>query len=68
MLSIGRGVEELRISEASGAFRLIYIARFQDAVYVLHCFQKKSQKTSAPDIEVARSRYRELMETLRDGN
>ncbi len=41
-------------------FRVVYMAKFADAVYVLHCFQKKTPKTSKPDLDLAESRYREL--------
>ncbi len=58
--TIGPGVEELRIRDEGGIYRVIYVARFADAVYVLHAFQKKTQKTAQPDIEIARNRYREL--------
>lgn len=61
MKSIGTGVEEIRIRDEAGAFRVIYIARLKDAVYVLHCFQKKTQRTSAQDIALAGKRYNELM-------
>ncbi len=44
-----------------GAYRVIYLARLQDAVYVLHCFSKKTQKTSQHDPELAQPRYRDLM-------
>ncbi len=60
MPTIGKGVEELRIREASGAYRVIYTARLPDAVYVLHAFQKKTQTTAKRDIELAKSRYAEL--------
>ncbi len=60
MPAIGRGVREIRIREADGAFRIIYVARFSAAVYVLHCFQKKTQKTSKADLDLAEKRYREL--------
>lgn len=56
MPAVGLGVQELRI-RATGAFRVIYLARFEEAVYVLHAFQKKSQKTNRMDIELARSRF-----------
>lgn len=46
----------------NGAFRIIYLAKFADAVYVLHCFQKKTQKTSKSDLDLATARYRELKE------
>lgn len=61
MASIGSGVNEIRLREEGGAYRVIYVAKFEDAVYVLHCFEKKSQKTSRRDIEVAATRYRELV-------
>lgn len=62
--TIGPGVEEIRIRDRAGAFRVIYIARFADAVYVLHCFQKKSQKTGNTDLALAAKRYHELLKEL----
>lgn len=62
MAAIGVGVREIRIREDSGAFRVLYVAKFEDAVFVLHCFQKKSQATSKRDVELAASRYRQLKE------
>jgi phage-related protein len=53
MPSIGKGVEEIRVLDESGAYRVIYIARLVDVVYVLHAFQKKTQATSKRDIELA---------------
>jgi len=64
MSSVGRGVEELRIWDDSGTFRVIYTARRPEAVYVLHAFQKKTQATSQRDIELARKRYAELTRAL----
>ena len=61
MKSIGVGVNEVRVRDKSGAFRVIYIAKFEDAVYVLHCFEKKSQKTSQSDLDIAASRYKALV-------
>jgi len=61
MPSIGRGVEEIRIWDESGTFRVIYTARLADAVYVLHAFQKKTQGTSQRDIDKAKARFTELM-------
>jgi len=60
MPTVGKGVEEIRVSEASGAWRVIYVARRADAVYVLHAFQKKTQATAKKDLEIARRRFREL--------
>lgn len=61
MPSVGKGVEELRVWDDSGTYRVIYLARLRDAVYVLHAFQKKTRATSKPDIETAKTRYAELM-------
>ena len=62
MKSIGPGVRELRIMYKDGAFRVIYVATFAVAVYVLHAFQKKTQATSLHDIRLAAARFRELEE------
>ena len=59
--SIGRGVEEIRIWDGSGTYRVIYTARLEDAVYVLHAFQKKTQTTTQRDIETAKRRFDQLM-------
>jgi phage-related protein len=61
MPTVGAGAVELRVSDASGAFRVVFVARFPDAVYVLHAFQKKSRKTSRLDLALACARYSELM-------
>ena len=54
-------MKEIRIRDADGAFRVIYLAKLADAVHVLHCFQKKSEKTTEADIELARKRFGALM-------
>ena len=64
MNSVGQGVREIRSRDASGAFRVLYVAKFADAVYVLHCFQKKTQATSKIDLDLAAKRYRDLMKEL----
>lgn len=64
MNSIGRGVREIRIRDTDGAFRVIYVAKLADAIYVLHCFQKKTQKTSPEDIALASRRYKDLIREL----
>ena len=61
MPSIGGGVNEMRIWDEAGAFRVVYLAKLADAVYVLHCFQKKTQETSEKDIKLARKRFNDLM-------
>ena len=60
--TIGVGVKEIRIRDVSGQFRVIYIAKFAEAVYILHSFHKKAQKISRKDLELAISRYRELLQ------
>lgn len=59
--SIGKGVEEIRIWDDTGIYRVIYTARLRDAVYVLHAFQKKTQATSKRDLDVARQRLAQVM-------
>ena len=61
MKTIGAGVREIRVREASGAFRVIYLATHVEAVYILHAFRKTSQATARRDVELAASRYRMLL-------
>jgi phage-related protein len=61
MNTVGSGVREIRIRDASGAFRVMYVAKLGDVVAVLHCFQKKTEKTSKPDLDLASKRYRDLI-------
>ena len=65
MTSIGPGVQEIRVREGGGAFRVIYFARLPEAVYVIHCFQKKTQRTPQRELDLARRRLSELMRTQR---
>ena len=60
MTTVGRGVREIRVREASGAYRVIYVANFAGAIYVLHAFQKKTQQTAAIDLRLAQARFKEL--------
>jgi phage-related protein len=60
---VGAGTREIRIREASGAFRVMYVAKFEEAVYVLHCFQKKTQATSRHDKAILETRYRAVVTT-----
>ena len=60
MPTLGQGVQEIRIRDEAGAFRVLYVAKFAEAVYVLHCFQKKTQQTSKADLAVASKRYNDL--------
>ena len=64
MNTVGRGAKEIRIRDEAGAFRVLCLAKFAGAVYVLHCFQKKTEKTSKADVELAAKRYRELLKEL----
>lgn len=61
MSTVGRGVREIRIRDSSGAFRVIYLTKFHDVIYVLHCFQKKTQQTNKADIDLAAKRYKDLV-------
>jgi phage-related protein len=65
MPAIGAGACEIRVRDEAGAFRVIYVAKFADAVYVLHAFQKKTQKTAHRDLELAKLRYRIASELSR---
>lgn len=56
--TVGPGAHEIRVRDESGAFRVIYVARFEHAVYVLHAFQKKTQETAKADIDLAAQRYK----------
>ena len=61
MTVVGSGVREIRVHSRKDEFRAIYVATFEEAVYVLHAFQKKSRKTPKPDLELASSRFKELV-------
>ena len=64
MASVGSGVQEIRI-HTDTEHRVCFVARFSEGVYVLHAFEKRTRKTSAGDIALARTRYRELLEHRR---
>ncbi|MGU2439545.1 type II toxin-antitoxin system RelE/ParE family toxin [Burkholderia cenocepacia] len=57
MVTVGPGAYEIRI-HVEGEWRVIYVAKFEDSVYVLHAFQKKTQKTTKADIDLAKRRYK----------
>lgn len=65
MPGIGSGVEEIRVRDDSGVYRIMYTARLADAVYVLHAFQKKTRTTPKRDIELARERFQQLRRNQR---
>ncbi|MBI4890029.1 MAG: type II toxin-antitoxin system RelE/ParE family toxin [Acidobacteria bacterium] len=63
---VGPGTREIRIRDASGAFRVMYVAKFEEAIYVLHCFQKKSQSTRRSDQTIAAARYQAVARARRN--
>ena len=65
MTIIGPNVKEVRLKDATGAYRVIYVATFVEAVFVLHAFQKKSQRTPKRDIELAAQRFKDLARSLK---
>jgi phage-related protein len=65
MPSVGRGVREIRV-QVGRQFRVLYVTRFADAIYVLHAFEKKSQRTAQSDLDVARQRLASLRQTPRE--
>ena len=62
MTSVGTGVREIRI-QTDLAHRVFYVATFEEAVYVLHAFEKKTRKTPPHDVQLARERFRALLKT-----
>jgi len=60
MNTVGPGALEIRIRSRDGSFRVVYVAKFAEAIYVLHCFRKSTAKTSDADIAIARRRYSAL--------
>lgn len=57
---VGAGIREIRIHEGHGIYRVMYVAKFANAIYVLHAFQKKTQKTAKKDIDIATARYKTI--------
>ena len=55
---VGAGAKEIRVTHSSGIFRVMYVEKFEEAVYVLHCFQKKTEATTKHDKDIAEARYR----------
>jgi len=60
MASVGQGVREIRIRDEAGAFRVLYVANIEDAVYVLHAFRKKTQQTAKRDLDLAVARLKQI--------
>ena len=63
---VGAGTREIRIRDASGIYRVMYVAKFEETIYVLHCFQKKTQVTSKQDKAVAAARYRAVVNARKE--
>lgn len=66
MPSVGLGVQEIRVRDERGAFRVFYVVKFEEAVYVLHVFPKCSQKTARADLDLGKSRYVDLVKWRRE--
>lgn len=64
MTTVGQGVYEIRIKTdlPKEQYRIFYVAKFEDAVYILHAFQKKTQQTAQRDIEAGRRAYQQALE------
>ncbi len=61
MPMVGAGVNEILVRDESGGYRVLYLAKFEEAVYVLHVFEKRTQKTAKGDIQLAKGRYADLL-------
>ncbi len=68
MPTVGAGVNEIRVRDESGGYRVLYLAKFEEAVYVLHVFAKRSQKTSQGDIQLGKGRYADLLKWRKEQN
>lgn len=62
MPTVGKGVREIRVSDRPGEFRVIYVTNIGNRVYVLHAFQKKTQKTPLRDLVLAKARFSLIVE------
>jgi phage-related protein len=60
LTDVAAGVQELRLWDESGTFRVVFVAKFAEAIYVLHAFQKKTQDTTTRDLDLVRKRYEEV--------
>jgi len=61
MPTVGSGVHEIRVRDEAGSFRLMYVAKFPEAVYLLHAFQKKTRTTARRDLGLGKDRYQEVL-------
>lgn len=67
MSTVGLGVREIRVRDHNGAFRVIYVAKLADYIYVLHCFQKKTQQIPAADLDLAAKRLKQVVAECEKG-
>ena len=65
---VGAGTREIRVRDASGVYRVMYVAKFEEAIYVRHCFQKKTQVTSTQDKAIASARFRAVIGNRKEKN
>jgi phage-related protein len=68
LTGVGRSVQEIRIAYSKEAYRVIYVTKLADCIYVLHAFHKKSKtgiETPKEEIDLAKKRYKELVQSLR---
>ena len=61
MTTVGVGVREIRLRDDSGVYQIVFVTKLAERIFVLHCLQKKTQKTSRADINLASRRYKELV-------
>jgi phage-related protein len=66
MPSVGKGVWELKEADARSWYRVMYLARINNVIHVLHCFEKDSRKTGKRDIETAKARLSAVQQRLRE--
>ncbi|MEK6641034.1 MAG: type II toxin-antitoxin system RelE/ParE family toxin [Nitrospirota bacterium] len=58
---VGAGIHEIQVWDESGTYRVLYVSKLEEAIYVLHVFEKRSQKTAKGDIQLAKNRYADLL-------
>jgi phage-related protein len=68
MATIGSGCREIRVRDESGSYRVFYVATVGDAIYVLHCFEKKTQRTAKADIDLGKARYKAMRALIEETN
>ncbi len=65
---VSTGTQEIRIRDSSGIFWVMSVAKFEEAVYVLHCFQKKTQASGKQDKDIAEALYRAVVNARKAKN